>query len=57
VSLPVKNYLDAEGYPVCPTCGRSILPVQNVARVDDCMVHVSCYAVAKEAEDPCEASP
>jgi hypothetical protein len=51
------NYLDIEGRPVCPTCGRSILPSQGVARVADCMIHASCYAEAADDEEPCEPMP
>jgi hypothetical protein len=51
------NYLDVEGRPVCPTCGRSIMPTQGAARVDDCVVHASCYAEAAADGDPCEPTP
>jgi hypothetical protein len=57
MSIPVRNYLDADGNPICTLCGRAILPSQNVARVDDCMVHVHCYPAALTKPDPCEATP
>ena len=44
--IPLVNYLDVEGFPVCPTCGRAILPVQGVMRIADCMIHVACCVTA-----------
>jgi hypothetical protein len=54
--ISLLNYLDVEGFPVCPTCGRPILPAQGVMRVDDCMIHVACYADARVDPEPCEPS-
>lgn len=51
------NYSDVEGRPVCPTCGHAILPAQGVVRVEDCMVHVSCYPAARDQDEPCEPAP
>jgi hypothetical protein len=51
------NYTDTEGRPVCPTCGRAILPSQAVVRVADCMIHATCYPEALEAETPCDPAP
>ena len=54
--IPLVNYLDVEGFPVCPTCGRAILPVQGVMRIADCMIHVACYADTRRDSEPCEPS-
>ena len=48
------NYNDADGRPVCPTCGRAILAAQGVVRIEDCMIHAICYPEAVDAETPCE---
>ena len=57
-SIPaLLNYTDIEGRPVCPTCGRPILPAQGVIRVGDCMIHVFCYARAQAMAQPCEYTP
>ena len=57
-SIPrLVNYSDVEGRPVCPTCGRPILAAQGVVRVEDCMVHVSCYSEARDQDAPCEPAP
>ena len=53
----LHNYTDVEGDPVCPTCGRSIRAAEAVMRVDDCMIHVTCYAAARTRPEPCEYSP
>ena len=53
----LTNYLDAEGYPVCPTCGHAILPAQGVMRIADCMIHVFCFAQARVDPEPCEPNP
>jgi hypothetical protein len=57
--LPMSlfNYTDVDGYPVCPTCGRSILPGHGVMRVNDCMIHASCYVEARTLPEPCEYVP
>src|SRR5439155_8084469 len=34
-ALPLFNYTNADGVPVCPTCGRPILREQAVMRTDD----------------------
>jgi hypothetical protein len=53
-----RNYLSRLGEPICPECGRLILPMDGVARVDDCIVHAYCLVVAEvrtaRGEDPCE---
>jgi len=49
----LANYYDAEGRPVCPTCGQAILLTDPVMRVDDCMVHVRCAHEARMQPDPC----
>jgi len=53
-SIPLFNYTDANGAPVCPTCGRPILLTQAVMRIDDCMIHAACYQEASVQEEPCE---
>jgi hypothetical protein len=54
--LPLRNYLDAEGAPICPTCGRAILAHDAAMRMEDCMIHVRCFTEAQATEDPCEPS-
>jgi hypothetical protein len=54
---PLLNYTDIEGRPVCPTCGRPIMPAQAVMRVEDCMIHASCYVQAQAVPEPCEYTP
>ncbi|MBM4440297.1 MAG: hypothetical protein FJ027_07745 [Candidatus Rokubacteria bacterium] len=51
------NYSDVDGHPVCPTCGRAILPAQGVIRVDDCMIHATCYSETDLDDAPCEPTP
>jgi hypothetical protein len=51
------NYTDVDGYPVCPPCGRPILPAQGVMRVSDCMIHATCYTTAQTLPEPCEYTP
>ena len=53
---PLLNYLDQEGAPICPTCGRAIRPHDAVMRIDDCMIHARCVTEARMAEEPCEPS-
>jgi len=53
-ALPLFNYTDANGAPICPTCGRPILREQAVMRIDDCMIHAWCFKEARHAEEPCE---
>ena len=55
--LPLLNYLDSNGAPVCPACGRAILTGQPAMRIDDCMIHVACLEQARETEEPCAPSP
>jgi hypothetical protein len=56
-ALPLSNYIDANGTPVCPTCGRSILAQHAVMRVDDCMIHAWCFEEANGRDTPCEPEP
>ena len=56
-SVPVLNYVDANGTPVCPTCGRAILPHHPAMRIDDCMIHAWCFTEAQAEDEPCEPSP
>jgi hypothetical protein len=57
LSMKTRNYLNRHGEPICSICGRLILPLDSVVRVDDCMVHAYCADVAQEAldkgEEPC----
>jgi hypothetical protein len=53
---PLLNYLDKEGAPVCPTCGRPILSHDAAMRIDDCMIHARCVTEARLTEEPCEPS-
>ena len=55
--MSLVNYTDAEGHPVCPTCGRPILPGHGVMRVQSCMIRASCYMEARTAAEPCEYTP
>ena len=57
IARELTNYLDAEGYPVCPTCGHAILPAQGVMRIADCMIHVLCFTRARVDPEPCEPAP
>jgi hypothetical protein len=56
--MKARNYESRLGAPICPECGRLILPLDTVARVDDCIVHSYCVIVAEvrtaRGEDPCE---
>jgi hypothetical protein len=58
VGMRLTNYLDAEGHPICPSCGKGIGPVESAARIDDCLVHMVCFRAARERQDvgldPCE---
>jgi hypothetical protein len=51
----LRNYLDANGDPICLICGGAIGFTDSVARVDDCMVHVRCLPEARTIKEPCEA--
>jgi hypothetical protein len=55
--MSLFNYTDVEGYPVCPTCGHAIMPGHAVMKVDDCMIHASCYAHARAVPEPCSYAP
>ena len=55
--MDLFNYTDIDGHPVCPTCGRTILPGQGVMRISDCMIHAGCYGVARTLTEPCEYTP
>ena len=56
--MKTRNYLSRLGEPICPECGRVILPLDSVGRVNDCLVHSYCVIVAEVrtsgGEDPCE---
>ena len=58
VSMELMNYLNPDGYPICPTCGRVIEPIESTARVRDCMTHLTCFRIARDRAnaglDPCE---
>jgi hypothetical protein len=56
-ALPLFNYTDVDGAPVCPTCGQAILATHAVMRIDDCMIHVWCFQEANHVEEPCEPAP
>ena len=56
-ALPLFNYVDADGKPVCPTCGHPILPTHAVMRIEDCMIHSWCWEEANGDEEPCEPTP
>jgi hypothetical protein len=49
----MRNYVDADGSPVCLVCGHGILLSQPAARVRDCMVHVACFDEAVRLLEPC----
>ena len=53
----LRNYIDVDGDPVCPTCGRPIRPSQGVMRVQDCMIHAACYGFARSLPEPCSYGP
>jgi hypothetical protein len=55
--VDLRNYLDANGDPICLICGRAILLNESVARLDDCMVHVRCMRDVQAAPQPCEPQP
>lgn len=57
MSEVLVNYIDIAGLPICPTCGLAILPRDNIARPDGCIVHTSCLKVAVGQREPCEATP
>ena len=56
--MKTRNYQNRHGEPICPECGRLILPMDTVARIEDCVVHSYCVIVAEtrtaKGEDPCE---
>jgi hypothetical protein len=56
VSTVLRNYLDAEGRPICPVCGIVIGIPDAVARVDDCMIHLTCLEEARAQATPCDPS-
>jgi hypothetical protein len=49
-----RNYLDADGLPICMVCGHNIRPADFAARVDDCLVHGRCLREAFAEPEPCE---
>ena len=59
--MELRNYLDKDGNPICPTCGKGIGPLESTARIQDCMTHLACFRnarqQAKEGLDPCEPTP
>jgi hypothetical protein len=54
VDVP-RNYLDADGLPICLQCGHGMRPAEHAVRVDDCLVHGRCLREALAIPDPCTA--
>ena len=57
VATALRNYLDDAGQPICPVCGIVIGIPDAVARVDDCMIHLTCLEEARVQAQPCDPSP
>lgn len=55
--MALVNFVDVNGWPVCPTCGDAIRPGEGAASVDDCIVHARCLPVARRQPDPCTPAP
>ena len=49
-----RNYLDADGLPICMVCGHNIRPAEFAARVEDCLIHGRCLREALVVPEPCE---
>jgi hypothetical protein len=50
----VRNFVTADGLPICPVCGKPIQPTDNRARPDGGIVHVWCWPEVRIREDPCK---
>ena len=59
--MRLANYLDADGMPICTVCGKPIGPVDATAKIEDCLIHLSCFREARQralsGEEPCEPAP
>ena len=55
--IALRNYLDAEGVPVCLICGRAIGLRDPAAQIEDCMIHAHCIEESRALPHPCEPQP